>query len=372
MTKKPLPWDDYVRRVVIQTANYLNFDGSYSAGGRQRHIRDLASVIRDGWKRDVLIIQKGTHDFTKTCDSGFLVIGIKSDCSARGDPMFAYKVRQLVKEEDGLLYASGEDAWPFFSVNSKAIQHGVWWDGPQSVFTRFVQKRRATACMNAVRSMLCVDTNFINWLRCQGKQALLLCSKCVYIPNYTDLSAIEVSRESKSVPVNLICSRRYEEKRGINLFIDALGILMKRGFPFRAHISTVGGLDEIKQRLLHNNVDELVSVSEDNMDEVLKRYCSADLAVVPTIWSEGTSLACVEAICSGVPVVATPVGGLGNLIVPGFNGFLVEPDPISIAHAIEKFADLNMLAHMRVNCLAMREALSMTEWRHRVLAWLKG
>ena len=50
------PWNDYVKRVVIQTTSYLNFDGSYSAGGRQRHTRNLDRVVRDDWHRDVLIV----------------------------------------------------------------------------------------------------------------------------------------------------------------------------------------------------------------------------------------------------------------------------------------------------------------------------
>lgn len=372
MLNMNLPWGGYVSRVIIQTANYLNFDGTYSAGGRQRHIRDLATVIRDEWKREVLIVQKGYSSFSTTCEHGFSVLGIKADCSAFGDPMFSHRVRRQVKDGDGVVYASGEDAWPFFHPTAKAIQHGVWWDGPQSSFTRFVQRKRALACMSSVRSVLCVDTNFINWLRCQGRIGLDLCTKCVYVPNYTDLSKLLISNEPKQLPLNLICARRYEEKRGTNLFIDAMGLLKRRGFAFEAHISTVGGLDEIRSRLKRCGIEDEVSVSEDDMDEVLKRYGSADLAVVPTVWSEGTSLAAVEAICAGVPVIGTPVGGLGNLIIPGFNGYLVTPTPETIADAIVRCGDLASLARMRANCLSMRDALGHASWTSRVLDWLDG
>lgn len=365
-------WDSVVKRVVIQTTNYLDFDGSYSAGGRQRHIRDLAKVVRDDWGRDVLVVQKAIHDFIETCNNGFTVVGIKSNLTARGDPLFAYKVRKILKHDDGLIYASGEDAWPFFHQNSKVIQHGIWWDGPQSALTHFIQKARVISCMKSVRSMLCVDTNFINWLRCQGPEGLKLCGKCVYIPNYTDLSLLGISCEHKALPLNLIIARRFEEKRGTLIFIDALGILKKNRLPFKAHISTVGGLKEIRQRLVVNGVNDDVVVSEDSMEKVLSRYATADIAVVPTIWSEGTSLACVEAICSGVPVVTTPVGGLGNLIVPGFNGYLVNPDSVSIADSISRFYDLDALVRMRSNCLSMREAFGIDEWRYRVLSWLKA
>jgi glycosyltransferase involved in cell wall biosynthesis len=373
MMKVRSPWDDYVRRVVIQTANYLDFDGSYSAGGRQRHIRDLASVIREDWGRDVLIVQKGTHSFAKKCDHGFSVIGIKADLSAKGDPMFAFRVRQMVSTHDGLLYASGEDAWPFFLANSKAIQHGIWWDGPQSRITRFIQKWRVMACMRSVRSMLCVDTNFINWLRSQGSAGLAYCNKCEYIPNYADISLIEISRPQKTVPLRLICARRYEHKRGIHLFISALAIVKNRGIPFSAHISTNQGFEEIYNLLDKHRIYSETSVSNDDMDTVLKRYGDADIAVIPTIWSEGTSLACVEAICAGVPVVVTPVGGLGNLVIPGFNGLVANPTPESLAHAIELLlTDIELLGTMRRNCLSMRQSLAKDAWRKRILYWIKS
>lgn len=365
-------WDTFVKRVVIHTSNYLNFDGSYSAGGRQRHIRDLAGVIRDRWGRDVLIVQKGTRDFSTTCGEGLAVVGLKSNVGAYGDPQFARRVSKMVRPSDGLLYASGEDAWPFFLNGAKAVQHGVWWDGPQSWFVRAVQKHRVLSCMEAVRSMLCVDTNFINWLRCQGATGYGLAEKCIYIPNYADLANIVQTSAKKKSPVRLICARRFEEKRGALLFVDALGILKKQSFPFAAHISTVGGIGEIRERLARYSLLDEVTISEDSMDVVLQRYGAADVAVVPTLWSEGTSLACVEAICAGVPVVTTPVGGLGNLVVPGFNGFVVQPTAQAIADALTRFSDVGMLETMSKNCAAMRESLGKERWNDELLGWLRS
>ena len=48
-----------------------------------------------------------------------------------------------------------------------------------------------------------------------------------------------------------------------------------------------------------------------------------DIAVVPTLGSEGTSLSLAEAMISGCTVVATDVGGMTNMIFDGYNGRLV-------------------------------------------------
>lgn len=365
-------WELTVDRVIIHTPNYLSFDGKYSVGGRQRHIRDVAETIRDHWGRRVVIVQKARNDFEVQCQYGFDVVGIRSNPTAKGDPSFAKRVRAMAGQRDALLYASGEDAWPFFHKRAKAIQHGVWWDGPQPWLTRTIQRHRAISCVKSVRSTLCVDTNFVNWLRGQGAQGVSLANKCTYIPNYVDLDRLALSADRGGGPLRLICARRYEAKRGIDIFVDALAHLRKRGLWFVAHISAQGGEAQVVSRARSLGLGDCVSVSEDDMETVLQRYRDADIAVVPTVWSEGTSLACIEALCAGVPVVATPVGGLGNLIIPGFNGQIVNPEASSIAHAIEELSAPATLARMRANCLSMREALGINSWRARLIQWLRS
>lgn len=59
-----------------------------------------------------------------------------------------------------------------------------------------------------------------------------------------------------------------------------------------------------------------------------------DLFVIPSI-AEGLSITTIEAMAAGLPVVATRVGGLPELVKPGINGYLVEPrEPSAIADAI--------------------------------------
>ena len=363
-------WQECAERVILYTDSYLDFEGGYNPGGRQRHIRDLAMVVRE-WGRDVLVVQKGTHDFENTCPAGIPVIGIKSNLSAKGDFRFSRASRGVAKRGDVWLYASGENAWPYFAENSKAIQHGIWWDGPQKLVTRLIQRQRALEMMRSTKSVFCVDTNFINWIRGQGPTGYELSKKCQYISNYADLDKVIPTIRTSAGPLSLVIARRFEHKRGIIIFVDALARLSHMGIDFTAQICAIGGKDQVRERVIFHDLQGVVSVTEETMDSVLNVYKKHHIAVVPTLWSEGTSLACIEAIVAGLPVVVSPVGGLGNLVIPGFNGVIINPEPQALATAIADIWTGGTWQRMHQNCLSMREAFGIDQWRLRVLAWLK-
>lgn len=75
---------------------------------------------------------------------------------------------------------------------------------------------------------------------------------------------------------------------------------------------------------------------KENVHEVLSRL---DLLVLPTVTQEAFGRVIIEAQASGVPVVATKVGGIVDLIEDGVNGLLVQPQDVRLLQeAILKIA----------------------------------
>jgi glycosyltransferase involved in cell wall biosynthesis len=66
---------------------------------------------------------------------------------------------------------------------------------------------------------------------------------------------------------------------------------------------------------------------------------SFDIFALPSL-SEGLSSAILEAMAFSLPIVATHVGGIPELVRNGDNGLLVAPeDPVALAHAIQRLID---------------------------------
>jgi glycosyltransferase involved in cell wall biosynthesis len=71
-----------------------------------------------------------------------------------------------------------------------------------------------------------------------------------------------------------------------------------------------------------------------------RHYRAADVCLVPTIAQEGLSRTSVEAMASGIPVIASRIGGLPYTVVDGVTGLLFEPgDAADLARQIARLLD---------------------------------
>ena len=71
-------------------------------------------------------------------------------------------------------------------------------------------------------------------------------------------------------------------------------------------------------------------------DDLPRVFASADLVIAPTYY-EDFPIRILESLASGVPVVASDVGGIPEVVVPGRTGSLVSPgNPTALAKAISE------------------------------------
>lgn len=125
--------------------------------------------------------------------------------------------------------------------------------------------------------------------------------------------------------------------KGVEYLIEAIKIV-KRKYP-SARLMLVGAVEHEKiplmERVTNSDLAKYVQfIGNVPVDKIPIYMTASDIFVLPSI-SEGFPLVVLEAMASGLPVVATRVGGIPEIIIDGQNGFLVEPrNPAQIADRI--------------------------------------
>jgi glycosyltransferase involved in cell wall biosynthesis len=88
-------------------------------------------------------------------------------------------------------------------------------------------------------------------------------------------------------------------------------------------------------------IDEFTrSVGWCSLSELPRYYREADVCLVPTIAQDSLSRTSVEAMASGIPVVASRIGGLPYTVNDGVTGLLFAPgDPVDLSRKIARLLD---------------------------------
>ncbi len=153
--------------------------------------------------------------------------------------------------------------------------------------------------------------------------------------------------EGHAGPLRILFFGRIFRYKGLHLLIEAAEILRKSGVPLKLGVFGQGEINAVNRRRL-SSLDAQVEnrwIGNAEMQSILSRY---DL-VVAAHTEASQSGVISAALGSGLPVVATPVGGLVEQIAPDVTGIIAEaPTAPALAAAIRRVADDRvLLARMR-------------------------
>ena len=173
------------------------------------------------------------------------------------------------------------------------------------------------------------------------------CSQLIALCGGSDMPSLEIVhcglhlskyhfRTPREEVRNLFCAARLAPEKGIEFLIQALGLLINKGYIVNLRVAGDGpsktSLEELARALgIADRVYFLGNLSE---QEVVHELSMSDLFILPSL-AEGIPVAIMEAMAVGLPVIATNIAGTSELVEGGKTGLLVRPaDPQAIAEAV--------------------------------------
>ena len=161
-------------------------------------------------------------------------------------------------------------------------------------------------------------------------------------------------------PLRLLYAGRFEEEKGTDTAIKAIGHLVKRGRD-KVKLDLIGRgrpeytamLEElINSHGLQHHVRLMGFMSQSALVKIL---CEYDCLLFTTLRWEGLGMIIIEAMAQGLIVIASDIGGPNDIIKNGKNGFLVPANkPVEWATSIEQLLNAPSL-HAEISAKAIEE-----------------
>ncbi len=169
-------------------------------------------------------------------------------------------------------------------------------------------------------------------------------AKIVTIYNGVSLPPQPAPARSWGPPFRLLALGRLVGKKGYAVLLAACRLLAQDGVDFRLTLGGEGPERRKLQRLIaaYGLKGQVTLAGFVPHREVPRLLAAADLFLMPSIITpsgdrDGIPNVVLEALLHEVPVVASRVSGLPEVIRPGETGWLVKPaDPESLAAAIQE------------------------------------
>lgn len=185
--------------------------------------------------------------------------------------------------------------------------------------------------------------------------------KNIYVCRYgVDISIFcqkEKSNYSGERPLECVFVGGTKELKGVSYMLEAFKMIPNH----KARLTIIGKntLNKEMQARYEDNVTFTGSILHNQVAKILREM---DIMIFPSL-GEGFSLALVEGLATGLPVIASENSGSSELIKDGWNGFVI---PIQNKNEIrdkvlyfvnnsEKVADMSINAHLSVLSLTWED-----------------
>ena len=372
---------------IGKSTGYYNLKKEALIGGGEVYLFDFAKFLQNEG-HEVTIIQardkNEEFEFEGIKVKGFKPIvrlsGAKGIVERYGFFNMTWK-NHLDKDVDRVHLHDFLHAFPRADRTMTGTCHGITWDNPNFVrntrlgyqmrYYRKVIRPMAKFAVRRLKKVIANDTFLLRFVQSEMPQYR---DKIDVILNYVDID--------KFNPENKASVKKNYEGRKIILFPRNMGygrgainsatamIEVAKKHPEALLLMTGEGPEKpivkeiIKKNKLENNVH--IIGHQDHFKDMPSLFASADIVIIPSTSTEGTSLSALEAMATGKPVIVSNIGGLPDIVINELNGLLVKPDADSLAEGILRYLDDEGFAKRMATA-----GQAWVEKRHNYKLWCK-
>ncbi len=186
--------------------------------------------------------------------------------------------------------------------------------------------------------------------------------KVVVVPNGVPRRTLRSERCESQPTWTLGTVALFRPRKGVEVLLEALAKLREAGLPVR--LRAVGGFETFEYECEVQHLAERLGVADaiywtGFTRDVDRELAQIDVLVLPSLFGEGLPMVVLEAMAAGVPVVASEIEGIGEVIRDGQNGLLTAPgDPAELARVLASLirgeSDWLSLRESALECHARR------------------
>ena len=236
-----------------------------------------------------------------------------------------------------------------FLLGKKSVQtiHGIYRNEQlaiprkdQSLMTKvkfFLKRNLENYYLLRVKNIIAATNEIVNLLASVGNSnvKILRINNAIDIKFFKDkkLSGTTALTDDFSSPVKLLFVAAITPRKGLHVLLHSFKSIADK-YP-QAILKIAGIWDwaplYIKEQMIIYN-DLIVAGRIEftggiETEPLIDLYRTSDIFVLPS-FAESAPMVISQALCAGLPVVSTQVGGIPEMVENGVTGFLVEPDNV--------------------------------------------
>jgi sugar transferase (PEP-CTERM/EpsH1 system associated) len=305
---------------------------SLNVGGMEKLLTEFARHLdREAFDQHFVSLERGGQVADELESAGQKVSSLDKRPGLR--PATLVRLAKLLRRLQPDIVHTHNTAAFFYAVPAARLARV-----PAVVHTRHGQRNLATKRQNRAFRFL---SRFVDCMVCVSEDGRRLSIKEGIDPRKTRTiwNGIDLARFSYSGPTPngpaIIVARLVPEK-DVETLVRATAIVAQERPDFRLNIVGDGAckpsLEELAAQLGLSDCIRFLG----EMHSIAELLARASVFILPSL-TEGISLTLLEAMATGVPVVATNVGGNPEVVVDGETGLLVQPgSPALLANAMAR------------------------------------